>query len=86
MLRPTRSRLVTEIDIGPARPSCNMIKSNSLVVQIMGILRFAPEAAMNRGSTRGLSPRLQNGCAFLGNVAGDWRDVGQSSRPIRAVP
>jgi hypothetical protein len=48
MLRPTRSRLVTEIDIGPARLSCNMIKSNSFFVQIVGILRFASDTAMSR--------------------------------------
>jgi len=29
MLRPTRSRLVTESDIGPARRSCNLIKRKS---------------------------------------------------------
>src|ERR1700719_4263226 len=46
MLRPTRSRLVTEIDIVPAFRWCNLIKEKSFSVQNMGISGFArPEAA-----------------------------------------
>jgi hypothetical protein len=46
MLRPTRSDLVTEIDIVAARHWCNMIKSNSFFVQILGSSDFAFDAAI----------------------------------------
>jgi hypothetical protein len=86
MLRQTRSRLVTEIDIVPARRWCNMIKSNSFFVQILGSSHSAFNAAMTAWSTHGLSPRLRHGSAFLGNVAGAWRGFVRSSRTSRGLP
>jgi hypothetical protein len=41
MVRPTRSRLVTDPDIVGALGKCNMIKTGSLPVQILGISHFA---------------------------------------------
>jgi hypothetical protein len=41
MLRPTRSRLVTETDIVGARRQCNMIKTKSFSVENLGISAFA---------------------------------------------
>jgi hypothetical protein len=45
MLRPTRSRLVTEIDIVPAFRWCNLIKEKSFSVQNVGIFGFARSEA-----------------------------------------
>jgi hypothetical protein len=39
MLRPSRSGMVTEIDIGAAHPACNLIKTKSSPEQILGIFR-----------------------------------------------
>jgi hypothetical protein len=39
MLRPSRSGMVTETDIGAALLSCNLIKRKSSVEQILGIFR-----------------------------------------------
>jgi hypothetical protein len=41
MLRPTRSRLVTESDIVRACRWCNLIKTKSFHVYFVGIFRFA---------------------------------------------
>jgi hypothetical protein len=41
MVRPTHSRLVTEFDIGRAFGRCNMLKTKSSDVQIVGIFAFA---------------------------------------------
>jgi hypothetical protein len=40
MLRPTRSLVVTKIDIVPALRWCNLIKTKSFAVQIIGISRI----------------------------------------------
>jgi len=42
MLRPTRSRLVTETDIVPALRRRNLIKTKSYSVYFVGIFAFAP--------------------------------------------
>jgi hypothetical protein len=47
MLRPTRSRVVTEIDIVLALARCNMIKIASPNVQNLGISAFAMWEAMS---------------------------------------
>jgi hypothetical protein len=41
MVRPTRSRLVTDPDIVRALGECNMIKTKSLFAQVLGISGFA---------------------------------------------
>jgi hypothetical protein len=73
MLRPTRFRLVTNFDIVPALHPCNLIKTKSSGVQIVGISGFAPWKAPDDWLTRGLWPRLQERFGFFGNVAGEWR-------------
>jgi hypothetical protein len=50
MLRPTRSRVVTEIDIVCARRGCNLMKTKSFTVQFVGIFVFC-----TLGSNRGLA-------------------------------
>jgi hypothetical protein len=45
MLRPTRSRVVTEIDIVLALAQCNMTKTKSLNAQFVGIPVFATKQA-----------------------------------------
>src|ERR1700704_5593408 len=73
MLRPTRFRLVTDSDIVPAFRPCNLIKTKSSGVQIVGISGFAPWKASADWLTLGLLPRLQKRPGFFGNVAGEWR-------------
>jgi hypothetical protein len=46
MLRPTHSRLVTEMDIGRARRECNLIKTKSFFVYFVGSFAFAPWEAI----------------------------------------
>jgi hypothetical protein len=73
MLRPTRSRLVTETDIVPALRSCNLIKTKSFGVQFVGIFESASWEATTHWLTLGPLPRLRGGTGFVGNVAGEWR-------------
>jgi hypothetical protein len=83
MLRPTRSRLVTEIDIVPARRSCNLIKTKSFAVRFVGIFDFAFSEATVGRLTLGPLPRLRGGSAFLADVTGEWRgfNLGCDRRP-----
>jgi len=53
MLRPTRSIAVTEIDIVAALRWCNLIKTKSFAVQIIGISRFASWKATMQWLTLG---------------------------------
>jgi hypothetical protein len=46
MLRPTHSRVVTEIDIVRARRECNLMKTKSFPVYFVGISGFAPWEAI----------------------------------------
>jgi hypothetical protein len=46
MLRPTRSWLVTKMDIGRARRGCNLMKTKSFPVHFVGIFAFAPWEAI----------------------------------------
>src|ERR1700719_3536025 len=85
MLRPTRSRLVTEIDIVPAFRWCNLIKEKSFSVQNMGISGFARPEAAGGWLTLRPSPRLRRRPAFLGNVAGDWRCFSRTAKPGRRL-
>jgi hypothetical protein len=71
MLRATHSRLVTEIDIGPAPGWCNLIKDQSFSVQNIGIFGFARGEATGGWLTLRPSARLRRRRAFFGNVAGD---------------
>jgi hypothetical protein len=73
MLRPTRSRLVTKIDIVPARRSCNLIKTKSFAVHFVGIFDFAFSEATVGWLTLGPLPRLRGEVGFLGRCSGEWR-------------
>jgi hypothetical protein len=56
MLRPSRSGMVTEIDIGAALPACNLIKTKSSPEQILGIFRSCPlESTCWRANARGVA-------------------------------
>jgi hypothetical protein len=46
MVRPTRSRMVTDPDIVRALDKCNMIKERPFRVYILGILNFASSKAV----------------------------------------
>ena len=70
MLRPTRSRPVTETDIVPALRPCNLIKTKSFGVQIMGNFVFARQEAAADWLTPGLLPRLRGGAGFLWECCG----------------
>jgi hypothetical protein len=59
MLRPTRSWLVTKMDIVPARRGCNLIKTKSFHVQFVGISAFAPWEAIADWLRLEPSPRLR---------------------------
>jgi hypothetical protein len=48
MLRPTRSWLVTKMDIVRARRGCNLMKTKSFAVHFVGISVFAPWEAIAR--------------------------------------
>jgi hypothetical protein len=71
MLRPTHSRLFTEIDIVPAPGWCNLIKDQSFSGQNIGIPGFARSEATGGWLTLRPSARLRSSPAFFGNVAGD---------------
>jgi hypothetical protein len=70
MLRPTRSRPVTETDIVRARRSCNLIKTESFAVQIMGNFVFARWEAAIEWLTPGPLPRLRGGAGFRWECCG----------------
>ena len=79
MLRPTRSRLVTDSDIVCALRPCNLIKTKSSSVQIVGIPGFAPCKASADWLTLGLWPRLRERPGFFGNVAVEWRSFSRGA-------
>lgn len=80
MLRPTRSRLVTETDIVPALRRCNLIKTKSFSVYFVGIFAFASGEAAAGRLTREPSRWLRARRAFLRNVAGEWRGFNRDHR------
>jgi hypothetical protein len=65
MLRPTRSRPVTKTDIIAAVRLCNLIKTKSFAVQIVGNFVFARWEAAGDWLTLGPLPRLRGGAGFL---------------------
>jgi hypothetical protein len=68
--------MVTEIDIGAALLSCNLIKTKSSPEQILGIFRSCPKAPVG-GPTPEVSPRLRERAPFWTNVAGHCRGFEQ---------
>src|SRR5882724_3181978 len=80
MLRPTRSLEVTGIDIGPAPGSCNLIKTKSFRVQIVGNSEFASWKAVADWLTLGPPPGLPDRPAFFGIVADEWRGFNRSAQ------
>lgn len=85
MLRPTRSRLVTETHIVGALRSCNMIKTKSFSVQIVGISVFASWEATAGWLTLEPSPRLRGRLAFLLNLADGWRGFNRNDKTGREL-
>jgi hypothetical protein len=86
MLRPTRSRLVTKIDIVPALRRCNLIKIKSFRAQFVGISAFASWTATVNELSLGASPRLRAKPDFLKKIAGHWRCFSRSSRQAPELP
>jgi hypothetical protein len=80
MLRATRSLAVTEIDIVPALRWCNLIKTKSFAVQIIGISRFASWKATMHRLTLWPSPRLRDRPAFWTNVANERRGFNRTAK------
>jgi hypothetical protein len=80
MLRPTRSRLVTELDIGRARRECNLTKRKSFGVQFVGISAFAPWEAIDDWLSLEPSPRLQEHPDFLTKISGYWRGFNRNRK------
>src|ERR1700738_3418526 len=85
MLRSTRSRLVTKIDIVPARRSCNLIKSKSFAVLIVVSSDFASSEATVGWLTLGPWPRLRGRPAFWRNIAGGWRSFNRDGGQGRGL-
>jgi hypothetical protein len=81
MLRPTRSRLVTEIDIVLARRECNLTKTKPFPVQFVGKPGFARWEAVFGWLTLEPSQRLRESRDFLNNLAGEWRGFNRGDRP-----
>jgi hypothetical protein len=70
MLRPSRSGMVTEIDIGAAPPACNLIKTKSSPEQILGIFRSCLlESTCGRANARGVA-KVAGARAFLDECCG----------------
>jgi hypothetical protein len=86
MLRPTRSRLVTEMDIVRARRGCNLMKTKSFPVQFVGIYFFAPLEAIADWLRLEPSPRLRERCHFLKKIAGRWRGFNRNPKTGRGLP
>jgi hypothetical protein len=75
---PARSRLVTEFDIVRAPRACNVIKTKSFRVQIIGIFDFASRKAPAHLPTPGSALRLRERPAFFVNVTGKWRSLNRN--------
>jgi hypothetical protein len=86
MLRPTRSWLVTEMDIVPARRGCNLIKTKSFPVQFVGISAFAPLEAIVDWLRLEPSPRLRERLHFLTKIAGHWRGFSRNRKTGCGLP
>jgi hypothetical protein len=86
MLRPTRSRVVTEIDIVLARHGCNVIKIKSFNVQFMGISAVASWEAIGGWLRLELSPRLRDRRHFFPKIARDWRGFNRNRKTGYGVP
>jgi hypothetical protein len=85
MLRPTRSWLVTEMDIVSARRGCNLIKTKSFPVQFVGISAFAPLEAIADWLRLEPSPRLRERRHFLKKIAGHWRGFNRNRKTGRGL-
>jgi hypothetical protein len=85
MLRPTRSWLVTEMDIGRARRGCNLLKTKSFHVHFVGIFAFAPGEAIADWLRLEPSPRLREGFHFFTKIAGCWRSFNRNRKTGRGV-
>ena len=87
MLRPTRSRLVTETDIVRALRQCNMLKTKSFHVQIVGISGFASWEAPTDWLMLEPSPRLRIDLDFQTNIAAQvarvWSERQNGHRLLR---
>jgi hypothetical protein len=70
MLRPTRSRVVTEIDIVLALAKCNMTKIKSSNVQFVGIPVFAAKQAAADWLTLEPLRRLRRWAGFAAECCG----------------
>jgi hypothetical protein len=86
MLRPTRSRVVTEIDIVCARRGCNLIKTKSFTVQFVGIFVFALWEAIADWLRLEPSPRLREPRHFLKEIAGSWRGFNRIIKTVLGLP
>jgi hypothetical protein len=86
MLRPTRSRLVTEMDIVRARRGCNLIKTKSFPVHFVGISAFALREAIADWLRLEPSPRLRERRHFLKKIAGRWRGFNRNRKTGRGLP
>jgi hypothetical protein len=86
MVRPTRSRVVTESDIVLALRGCNLIKTKSFDVEIVGISAFASPEAFAGWLTLEPSAGLQACLVFPVNLAGGWRGFNRRPHKGGRVP
>jgi len=97
MLRPSRSRPVTKIDIGAAFRRCNLTKTKSAAVQILGIRRLCMRRTICRGANARADAKLRRPAVGGSNVAekcrrfdqdrarpANWRQIGLVSGRARA--